>query len=211
LKNTGSISLFPNSSRRRWWRKSTLDISGLRDEKFAIHGLDLNVHWPAMTLSHIKHVSKVQRHTNDLTVFKYFYQKLNGIQKWNLQHWKVNLKTIVACGGSYVTQTMATRSATVDMAVKWRFRPKKFIEYAHGGFLWNKTPLDSCHRFCGLELEHTKRFLRLSRQICCHDNSYIPWGHLWRYITSTECYRIYLNSTFSSVSFISVSPLVLVK
>jgi hypothetical protein len=26
-----------------------------------------------------------------------------------------------------------------------------------------KTPLNSGHRFCGMELEHTKLFLRLSR------------------------------------------------
>jgi hypothetical protein len=41
----------------------------------------------------------------------------------------------VACGRSDVTPTMTTRSANVDIAVKWRLRPRKLIEFAHGGFL----------------------------------------------------------------------------
>jgi hypothetical protein len=46
-------------------------------------------------------------------------------------------KIVVACGRSDVTPTMATRCATVDMAVKWRLNPRKMIEFAHGGVLWN--------------------------------------------------------------------------
>jgi hypothetical protein len=36
-------------------------------------------------------------------------------------------KKIVACGRSDVTPKMATRSATVDIAVKWRLNPRKLI------------------------------------------------------------------------------------
>jgi hypothetical protein len=36
-----------------------------------------------------------------------------------------------------VTPMMATRSTTVDMAVKWCLSLRKLIEFAHGGFLWN--------------------------------------------------------------------------
>jgi hypothetical protein len=44
---------------------------------------------------------------------------------------------IVACGKSDLTTTMSTRSAAVDMAVKWRLKPRTRIESAYKGFLWN--------------------------------------------------------------------------
>jgi hypothetical protein len=54
-----------------------------------------------------------------------FWQKLYDIQKWTLHHWKENQKCSVAHGRSDVTPTMATRSETVDMDVKWWLKPRK--------------------------------------------------------------------------------------
>lgn len=41
----------------------------------------------------------------------------------------------LVCGTSNITPSMATRSATVDLAVKWRFKSLKRIEFASGRFL----------------------------------------------------------------------------
>jgi hypothetical protein len=46
-------------------------------------------------------------------------------------------KRFVASGRRDVTPTMATRSVTVDIALKWRLTLTKRIEFAHGEFLWN--------------------------------------------------------------------------
>jgi hypothetical protein len=46
-------------------------------------------------------------------------------------------KYFVVCGRSNVTPTMATRSTTVNMAVKWRLNPRKRIEFAYGRSSWN--------------------------------------------------------------------------
>jgi hypothetical protein len=44
-------------------------------------------------------------------------------------------KSFVACYWSDLTPAVATRSATVDMAVKWRLNPKERTEFACAGSL----------------------------------------------------------------------------
>jgi hypothetical protein len=46
-------------------------------------------------------------------------------------------KVFVACRRSDVTPKLTTRITTIDVVVKWQLNPRKRIEFAHGGFLWN--------------------------------------------------------------------------
>jgi hypothetical protein len=62
-------------------------------------------------------------------------------------------KKFVAYERSDVTPTMAIRSATVNMEVKWRLNPRKTTEFAHGRFFKQfllKTPLNSARRYSGM-------------------------------------------------------------
>jgi hypothetical protein len=72
---------------------------------------------------------------------------------------------MIAGRRSDVAPTMATRNSTVDMTVKWLLNPRNLIESTHGAFmkLSAEVPLSNGHRFLVMEVEHTKRFLGLSR------------------------------------------------
>jgi hypothetical protein len=74
---------------------------------------------------------------NDLSVSNTYLTNSKRRTKMK-HHCKENFKRIfVACGRSDLTPTMASKSATVDMPVKWQLNPRKQTEFEHGGFLWN--------------------------------------------------------------------------
>jgi hypothetical protein len=76
--------------------------------------------------------------TNELRVSNDYLTKTKWHTEMKLTPLEGQLQNIfAACGRSDVTPTMATKSATVDMAVKWRLNPRRRIEFVHGGFLWN--------------------------------------------------------------------------
>jgi hypothetical protein len=62
-----------------------------------------------------------------------------------------------------------------------------------------KTRLNSGHRFCETEFEHTKALLELGTLPC---NSSAPSGRRWSFVTSPACYKTYYP--LNNLSFISV-------
>jgi hypothetical protein len=73
-------------------------------------------------------------------------------------------KLFIARRENDVTPKMSTRSATVDMAVKWRLQIRKRTDFEDGIFCgtFSKNPFELLPQICVMELEHTKHFLRLS-------------------------------------------------
>lgn len=65
-------------------------------------------------------------------------------------------KCLVTYGRNDVTLMMATICATVNMAVKWWLSSRKWNEFPQ------KAVLNSGHKFCEMELEHTNLFLMLN-------------------------------------------------
>jgi 3,4-dihydroxy-2-butanone 4-phosphate synthase len=64
--------------------------------------------------------------TNDLSYLKYLFNKTKGHTEMKLKLMEGEIQNFsVACERSDVTPTMTTRSATVDMAVKWRLNSRK--------------------------------------------------------------------------------------
>jgi hypothetical protein len=137
-------------------------------------------------------------------------QKLNGVQKLNLHNLK-NFKHFCSMWEKWRCSCMASRSAAVDMAVKWRPNPRKRIQFAHGEFLWNflrKPRWTVVTDFVKWSSIAQDAFL--GWVVNCNVNSCAPSGHRWSYVASPVCYKKVLSSS-SYVSFISVCRLVSVK
>jgi hypothetical protein len=87
-------------------------------------------------------------------------------------------KFSVVCRRRDVTPTMDTGDAIVDVTVKGLRNPRKLTESAYEGFfieLPQKTPLNSGHRFCGMDLEHTKLLLGLNQGSSVVMNVSVSW------------------------------------
>jgi hypothetical protein len=149
-----------------------------------------------------------------LAVSNIYLTKTKRTQKWNVRHWKENFKQIfAACGGSDVTQTMATRSASVDMAVKWRLNPReRFV--CSSSISQNLWPL-----FIGIFWWSSTKTLhlwinplsRVESAFYYHVKSCTLSDHSWSCLTLPSCYKTLFFKFFQlCISFISVCRLVFV-
>lgn len=119
----------------------------------------------------------------------------------DLHHKNSKFNSFCNIGKSDSTPKKTARSATVDMAVKYRQSEKENTVRTWrilGKFLL-KTALNSGHRIFRMEFEYTKRFVRQNRHYTAM--STVKLITAWRHVSSPKCYSNCLKFSFQLCNF----------